>query len=71
MLCLHLVRQGGGVGVQVDEVPGQVHPLPAAVVSVHEDLVAAGLPVLPADILIYLFDNIFQIMDIWTKETRY
>lgn len=43
---VHLVAEGGAVVVQVYQLPRQVHPLPACVVSVDEDLVARAVPVL-------------------------
>ena len=43
---VHLVAEGGRVVLHLDEVAGQVDPLPAGVVSVDEYLVAGALPVL-------------------------
>ena len=43
---VHLVAQGGRVLLRLDEVAGQVDPLPAGVVSVDKYLVAGALPVL-------------------------
>ena len=43
---VHLVAEGGRVVGQLDEVAGQVYPLPAGMVSVDEYLVAGALPVL-------------------------
>ena len=43
---VHLVAQGGRVVLHLDEVAGQVDPLPAGVVSVDKYLVAGALPVL-------------------------
>ena len=43
---VHLVAESGAVVVQMYQLPRQVHPLPTRVVSIDEDLVARGLPVL-------------------------
>ena len=43
---VHLVAQGGRVVAELDQVAGQVDPLPTGVVSIDKYLVAGTLPVL-------------------------